>query len=205
MSTNTATAQICPDSEAQLESYNVANSCILCLVFFVVDCRVCTVSVFFFFVPRVYCTREVLVCRVTCLVDCHVIKPSRPSLLFLPSTTCFSVSDSVLTLNRSVACWSEYTFDNFFVTQVDCRRRTIVSQDVGVGSAPSGSLVGWLLGVGVRVQGPSPRGPKFVRGPSPRGPKSVRSLSEVQGRGLFEVQGQVCLRSKSRSKVEVQV
>ena len=46
--TNTATAQICLDSEALLQSYNIGSMCFFRLVFLLVDYRVCTVSVLFF-------------------------------------------------------------------------------------------------------------------------------------------------------------
>ena len=48
MPTNTATAQICQDSEAKLQSYNIEIRVFFVLYFFVVDCYVCTVSVLFF-------------------------------------------------------------------------------------------------------------------------------------------------------------
>ena len=140
------------------------------------------------------------------LVGCHVVVVSR----FSPSTLYFRASDWEWELNWGVAYPWSIIFDIFLVTQVDCRRRTIVSQDVGVGSAPSGSLCRLVVGCQCPSPSPSPRGPKFVRGPSPRGPKSVRGprSKSVRGpsrgpspRSKFEVRGP---SSSSRSEVQVQ-
>jgi hypothetical protein len=111
-----------------------------------------------------------------CPVGCHVIVVSR----FLPSTSYFIASDSVLESNRSVVYPWSIPFDIFLLRRLIVVAERIVSQDVGVGVRRR-----IPLSVGCRVSVS----------------ESEIQVQEVQVRSRSE--SEVRSRSKSRSEVEV--